>query len=221
LPSRDPETGQFTGGSGGHSGLRFSDVEIQNIGFRKEGTLGGADGDSASRNDYEITERGLDHNEIAELVFMYRDYYLAAESTGGTGSDATAPGSLEGAASLGVNLEGAEDIVSDQPYVDGPDSVTDERGQLDFVEAEIAVLYQDTANQNGGGGNSMGRDRTMNWRHHFGRGPAFDSADDLSLRMDVEKHGAGGDTRAKSHVYYQLGWVVHEVEDIRPQFGLP
>lgn len=219
---RDPETGQFRAGDGGEQ-LSYADFEVQNFVKDIQGTLGGATASTAQRDDFEAAgPGGLDHNEVAELVTMYRHHAVEIKSTGGTGADATSPGSWNSSYSLGVNMEDEEDITSDDIIRSAGVTFhqTDRANQLDASYLAGHVPYQDVASSSGGGGSGANHAaRFVNFRHNYGRGPVIDSNDDLTIRMDVEKTAAGADTVVEGRTYGQLTWLIHEVPTARRQLG--
>lgn len=212
------------------SGASYSDHEIQHI---KNGLafLDGADaGPNTSvtdENQFNVTERGLDNDELAELVYLRADIALYSNSVG----DQTTRNIIIANTDFGANLAGQENLnafsTSEDFDVDdsGTDDfsrfehVTDEAGQFYSEELHAGIGFRDT-------GNSVGANQSidrvqieMPFRAITGGGPFLDSTDDLTSRFNMSVSNAIDSAKLTERIY--LVWDVDTVEGGRAAFGKP
>jgi hypothetical protein len=191
------------------------------------GADAGPDDTYADERQFEITARGIDPDELAELRA------IVVRLNVGPGTDVIAQdeiGAIQGTMECGYNLSGEEflgagggssfDIDSDASGTD--DYVvrtkdTDEVGQLCYDTLSAWVGYSDTTDGTGGSAAGAERFYIMNMADLFGSGPFVDAADDFTTRITLGVKNLVGEARAVAS--YSLYYDVSEVEGGRTRFG--
>lgn len=235
MPYRDPETGRFVAHDDHdhdhHHHRSFADHDIHHIRHDLR-FLPSADAGPnvvhTEDRDWEITERGLDPDELAELVG------LRVSATIGTDVDPISQdeiGHITGWFQTGFNLSGDEFLVSQGTQatedfdVDGSGTAdfrsftrdTDEVGQLTADRLDGYLGYSDTTDGTGGAGGMPELNYVLNFRQMFGMGPIVDAADDFStmVGLDINNVVAGATAKMTVSAYYE----VEEYEHGRSRFG--
>lgn len=208
--------------------MSYADHDVHHVKHKlsqRPGT-GGADVEFVSTEQFEITERGLDPDELAELKAMRVS--IGVDVAAGQGQDSR--GEIGYTVEAGFNTQGGEtirtvDTVNDQkdPDGDGTDEInvstadTDEVGQIYTMADVVNVGFDDDANGNGAGGQSNVTTETLNMAELFGSGPFVDSADDfvsvIEFRPDNVIEFVAVD------VVYTLYYDVSVTEGGRSRFG--
>jgi hypothetical protein len=214
---RDPETGQYVSDSEHGIDLQYADFEIQTI--RSQNVVpAGTTSDDASSRSYEVLGGDLQHDEVAMLANL-----RAVVATEVTGNPATEnqdeAGAVGGKAELGVNITGDERATSDQRDPNYGDE--DNPGILSIMTTGSAgVPFVDTsASAGGAGGGGLVDRHQVDFMAMYGAGPYLDKSDDLTTRVETLSQNAVVETTTQA--YYQLGWLVVEMENVRPTFGAP
>lgn len=218
-------------------GTEYADHEVQVIYGQKtiqEGS-GNANADIDTVEQYEpVSDRGLDSDELAELVGFHRtvSVYATREEEATT----TEPGDVLAEIGLGVNLseqEFAEQSGAQQngTVVEDFDEGTigqqnvvnnySEPGVVDtMAPITIAPSAAPTTDQDiSVGGPNVERSRTMFFSEKLGTGPFVDRTDDLTLHSEVQTINAN--CRAVVEVIYVLYWSVEEMPEGRASFSRP
>lgn len=237
MSARDPETGQFVSGND-MEGIEYADHEVQAISGVLTTDRGlDSDEDTATAEVFEqlnpVSERGIDSDQIAELVAMYRKATIRYGNSGGQSFG----NSFFGEASLGVNISGeSEEFTSlsqnaptaeSQDITPGNEDANDflfrvaninEPGILDGVSIGGSVAFLGD-NGEGGGGQQDYSERYVNFRDEFGSGPYVDRTDDLTLFEELEVNGST--SQCELEVSYILYWNTETVPEARRNFGRP
>lgn len=192
--------------------------------------LGSADAgpsnDFADSRTWEVTDRGLDRDELAELRGIKVSFSL---QSAGDPSAQSQIGSVRGYLGAGYNIEGSEWLSwgADTDFVDDDDSGTDdyriqtkatgEQGQIVADRIASFIGFGSGADGAGGAAGLAETNYFLDFSRHFGRGPVLDSNDDLKtrIRLDVNNSVIGIGATASLSLYY----VLHEFEGGRPEFG--
>lgn len=174
---------------------------------------------------FEITERGLDPDELAELRAMRVQVAAIIDADGP--QDSTGTCSIDVGA--GYNLSGDEFLNAnpDITQIDSDDSGTDdlvsatkdtdEVGQLYSTSFNAVIPYDDDANSNGAGPALPNETETMNYAAMFGSGPVVDAADDFTTRIRLGLTNAVQTVGVKTT--YSLYYAVEAQEGGRTRFG--
>lgn len=202
--------------------LNYNDLHYQYVGFKRSNSdLGNSEERAFVVETEPIEERELDHNQLAELVYMRRHQFLDVEITG-TLIDQTETGGMEGVSTFEINSGEAEWLNSDQR----PTQFVEENNRnIDLCHTAVQVPFNEQADQGGGGGGSSGSNfdtREVVFAGDVGifdHGPVIDANDLLTFRFEIANYNTTYEARLK--VYYVMGWRVHEVENARPEFGIP
>lgn len=226
---RDPQTGQFVESDGDMSMLTYADHDVHHcrhlLRYEDDADAGPTVGtDNVER--YEITERGLDPDELAELRAMRITATVRVRADGAQDSR----GSVLAEIGAGFNLSGTEFIgtAADATSIDVDDSGTadftaqtrdtDEVGQLYTQRLSTAIGFDDDANANGGsGGGEPTISETISFPALTGTGPVVDSADDFVSRVNLVVNNSI--TTVETDVRYTLYYAVEETESGRTRFG--
>jgi len=191
--------------------VEYSDHEVQNISALLTGISPGDEADTFTRLE-PLGQRGLDPNEVAELVALYR---IVAAPNGETevdlminGSKDESPSNAAGNITTGF-LDGAPEDANGNNQ--GPLANYMDNGVLDTGAALNDPDPITATNQSG---------YFVNFRSEFGSGPYVDANDDLGLHIefDVPSDAPNSETM---QVIYRLYWHVVEVSDGIPEFGSP
>lgn len=174
---------------------------------------------------FDITERGLDPDELAELRGMSVTAVAIFRAAAATDS----VGSFSARVGAGYNLTGDE-FLQAEPNVTSIDNDnsgtddyqirtrdTDEVGQLYSTSLSGSTPYDDDANGNGGGGVLPLSTTTIDFTELTGTGPVVDSADDFSSSIDLEVLNVITDVGFR--MLYSLYYAVEEQEGGRTRFG--
>jgi len=183
-----------------------------------------------------LSNRGLDSDELAELVYMRR--HSAAYIDKVTEENQTSPGELYCEHSLGINLSGPEippnananNPTSEQrTTVEGsPSNVTptnvrganySEPGVIDFGTVIATSGYDEAAGGAGAGASAMAKTRELNFRQAFGSGPYVDRTDDITVFAEMNSEQNVADVSLE--MTYALYWNVEEMPEGRASFARP
>lgn len=227
-PHRDPETGQFLSGNGGMN-LSYAEHDVHHVRHSLE-YLNSADaGPSAGASDvrqFEITERGLDPDELAELRAITVQATLVP---GGNVIPQDEIGGIRAVVESGFNLSADEFVLSNRDTegldVDssGTDDFTagfndtDEVGQLTAVQLGGYPGYSDTTDGTGGAGGLPQVQKTIAFPGLTGTGPVVDAVDDFSSKLFLRVENMVGG--ASVEAVYSLYYAVEESESGRTRFG--
>jgi len=208
------------------SELTYSDHEIQHI--RHQLSFNGGEPSSPPIEDerqFEITARGLDPDEIAELrgmrvqVSTFFDADTAEDNVGSVRIDADAGFNLSGTEvlSLGASTEDKD------PDDDGTDEgearfrTTDEVGQLWTWSGVVSAPFDDDTNGNGGGAYAVNQTEMLVFPDFLGTGPVVDVNDDFTSKLRCLE--TANESELGVEVRYSLYYLVDEIEDSRPRYG--
>jgi len=210
-------------GDGGS--LSYNDLHYQYIGIDEQERFTSGNSEDAQAFAYStepIEDRELDHNELAELVYLRRQacFFIQDDQA----NDQDQAGSFQGSVVLEVNSGPGEWLNSDQRFdVDNSFYSEENNRNLDVVEAVITPGYSNDTTQNGGPGSlAPAFERETAYAGSsglFDHGPVLDPNDELDVRIELDAQN--NIEVMKARVFYVLGWRVHEIEDARPQFGIP
>jgi len=212
---------------GGDGQLSYADHDVHHI--RHRAKVIGTDADDADHTDvrnFEITQRGLAPDELAELkvfrvsVGLTFDAETAEDSVGG----------IDVGLGAGFNLADGEFLQTadfTQELIDsagdGTDDIniryadTDEVGELWNYRTALSAPFDDDANGNGGGAYGVNLTETLHMDQLFGSGPYVDSADDFSSLIEVNENNNTASVGVE--VAYSLYYDVMETEGGRTRFG--
>lgn len=208
--------------------VTYADHDVQHI---RHGVRWQSDADSGPSDGYgnvkqfEITERGLEPDEIAELRAMRVTLSSAQLTTVNQGL----PGTVQGLVDAGYNLSGSEFLLGDSntQNVDTDDSGTtdfvvrsrdtDEVGQIYTNRITETLSFGSNSNSVGGGGQGSTVVETVNMADLFGSGPFVDSADDFVSRIFLDVNDSLETVEVA--VTYSLYYNVMETEGGRSRFG--
>lgn len=229
--------------AGSDHGDEYSDYETQSISLRQEITSADA-GSSPSLSDDRIvvtdpvSERGIDRDEIAELVGFRR--YATAYSKGEEEANTTQAGLILAEGDLGINLNPEELPTQNTVGSESLDTVTgadtsqkggilrgkilDAPGVLDSYT--LAGTPSQGPNDNitdpaggKGSGSFMNAERQIYLRDWFGTGPFLDATDDVTIHTEIDPTNVN--TNVVTEVQYQLYWHVTEMPEGRSSLGRP
>lgn len=211
-------------------GATYSDHEIQWLSndYRfLDAADAGPDTSLTDESQFSVTERGLDNDELAELVYMRADIQLGLESVG----DQTTRNVFKALTDFGANLSGTE-FQANNPSRENFDvdssgtndfsrffKNTDEAGQFYSEALSVNIGHRDTGNSVAAGPAIDRVQVELDYRDVFGGGPFLDSTDDLTARvlMDVENAIDACELRQR----IMLAWDVQTIEGGRASFGRP
>jgi hypothetical protein len=174
-----------------------------------------------------VSPRGIDSDEIAELVAMHR---VAVIRFGNVDSQSFA-NSLFGEGSLGINInaeaEEPTSISANAPTAEITDegdfvrriASINEPGTLDNYGVGGSIPYVDASSGAGGTGQAMAKERFFNFKNNLGTGPYVDYTDDLSLFQELEVNEVTD--QAELETRYTLYWSVEEMPEGRASFSRP
>lgn len=213
--------------SGG--GRTYSDHDVHHVRHRVRlnGATGGDNLSQVSDQQFEITERGLDPDELAELKAMR----VSVGVDIGASEAQDSRGEVSYAVEAGYNTQNGETIRTASaspagdfdPDGDGTDEIsvfvsdTDEVGQIYTLADNANIGYDDDANGNGGGGANNVVTETLNMDELFGSGPFVDSADDFVSTIRIRPDNVI--EQLEVDVVYSLYYNVSVTEGGRSRFG--
>lgn len=217
-----------TGGSSSSS-LSYSDHDVHHVSHVlkwSDNADSGPDDSVRDTRQFEITSRGIDPDELAELRAMRVQLTLGTDDSPVAQDEA---GAVIAGFETGFNLSGDEFLFADraQTGIDTDSSGTtdfqsivndtDEVGQLTADRLSMYVGYSDTTDGTGGAAGAPTMTYFLNCAELFGSGPYVDAADDFvtSITMDVNNLVAACTAEANLSLYYN----VTEVEGGRTRFG--
>lgn len=228
MPHRDPETGQFTTGDGG--GLSYADHDVHHVYHELQfldTATSGPTTNQVSEQQFEITERGLDPDELAELRAVVVDATLTSE---GTVIAQDEIGTVKATLGAGFNLSDDEFLADDfeiperfDQNDDGTNDFavavddTDEVGQIFTGGLATGVSYSDTTDGTGGSAGYPHLREKISFAGLTGTGPFVDAADDFNSYIRLSVNNAVVDFSAE--VRYSLYYRVEEMEGGRTRFG--
>lgn len=212
----------------------YADYHVQNIGFKL--VMTGDESADYIHNTEAVSDRGIDSDELAELVAMYRSVNVKvfAEQEGGQAE----PGSIRAEGAMGINLgpdelptrtsAGGEDVTNDPATVPINDQTGGKLFLTNYEEPGVLDVHRTTSKLGfegaggGGGGNVPGlSERFINFRDNFGTGPFLDRTDDLSLQLEITEKNAAPEVDMEVEVSYFLYWDIHEQPEGRASFARP
>lgn len=214
-------------------GTEYADHEVQVIGANP--TANGGSPESVQvevpQELYDpVSERGIDSDELAELVAMYRSAHLYVPQDENTGQSREGAGLAE--FNLGINLSGKSELPTDG-FTNAPTSSeetiengnlrrfnTNEPGALDHSTISVTPGFTgDTGASSSSGSAGVNVERFINFREEFGSGPYVDRTDDLTIGAEIQKFDmvSGLDLEVR----YTLYWNVEEMPEGRASFARP
>lgn len=208
--------------------VSYADHDVHHIAHRviNNESTGGDDYVVEAVEEFEITERGLDPDELAELRAMRVQVGAFCQALQPQDSRGEFSFTIDAGFNIGVSdaLHTASlNTTQFDPDGDGTDEAassvreTDEVGQVYTYADNYNVGFDDDANGNGAGGNSNATAEMLNMQDLFGSGPFVDSADDFVSVVRVlpenviETFGV--------QINYSLYYDVNEQEGGRTRFG--
>lgn len=208
--------------------ISYADHDVQHIRHRvcwRSDADSGPSDSYESIEQYEITDRGLDPDELAELRAMRVTVSMYQSTTVNQGN----PGSVLARIGAGFNLSGDEFLQADSTTqavdVDnsGTDDFviarrsTDEVGQLYTALEDHDLSFNSTGNSLGGGAGDNLSQQILNFNDLFGSGPFVDAADDFSSRIQLVVNDVLETVCCE--VGYSLYYDVNQTEGGRSRFG--
>lgn len=210
------------------SGLSYADHDVHHIRHRalNQPASGGDDYVVNAVEEFEVTERGLDPDELAELRAMRVS--VGAEVTAQEPQDSRGEFSFNIDAGFNIGVSDAlnqqdTDSTDFDPDGDGTSEArsdvaeTDEVGQIYTLSDNYNVGFDDDANGNGGGGSNVPVVETIDFAGMFGEGLYVDSADDFASVIAVKADNVV--ELVAVNVTYSLYYNVQETEGGRSRFG--
>lgn len=211
----------------------YADHDVQhilhNVRFRRQGDSGGTDS-YADERQFNITERGLDPDELAELRAARIDVAaLQLPAEGGSAQDQEA--AFRAAVDAGFNLTGTEFLGNtadaSQDLIDNDNSGTDDYFVVTRDTDEVGQVYTtlisgapttlNATDGTGSGGIMETRRELIDFGELTEGGPVVDSADDWTSRVELSINNIV-ETVGVS-VRYSLYYAVEESEGGRTRFG--
>lgn len=208
--------------------ISYSDHDVHHI--RHNVTVaagaGGDDLEQAAVEELEITERGLDPDELAELRAMH----VSVGAVANGGEPQSQRGEFSFTVDAGFNIGENDGLFGGEgtatafdPDGDDTDEIvsrirdTDEVGQIYAFADNFSIGFDDDTNGNGGATSTSSMTETVNMSDLFGSGPYVDSADDFVSVINVEPDNVI--ERFGVEVAYSLYYNVEQVEGGRSRFG--
>lgn len=216
--------------SGHSTDLTYSDHEVHHISHGVKYDNGADAGPNtllASTEQFEITLRGLEPDELAELRAMR--VALTLYPGGSTVGAQDEIGAVDADFSSGFNMSQPETVWDDPTSVDvdvddsGTDDFrtftneTDEVGNLTTDQLSSYIGYSDTTDGTGGSGSLAHRAYVIDFADMFGSGPYVDAVDDFSSIIRLAVRNCVADISAQA--VYSLYYNVSETESGRSRFG--
>lgn len=184
-----------------------------------------------------VSNRGIDSDELAELVFMRRHAMLYIDAA----ANQSQVGELFAEHSFGINLGSTElppnannnnstaaprNVNEDNTNIDSSTAQSrganySEPGILDFGSLACMAGYENAATGGAGGGatNAMAKNTEINFSENFGSGPYIDRTDDLTVFAELNAENLVSDVSLETT--YVLYWSVEEMPEGRASFARP
>ncbi len=223
---------------GNSSGVEYADHEVQILSCRLDAR--GFDQNNTVENVENLRlfepvyAGGLDSDELAELVAMYRVVQVEGDRPEGLLNDQDQAPAIRAESDIGINLNSDSEIpsqiatnaptaVEDPADEDDVDSVVqsasiNEPGALDTTAVSASPAFR-SATGSGTGNTAMTTERFINFDEKFGSGPYVDRTDDISVFQEVNTIDNGSNVELNS-IYY-LYWSVEEMPEGRASFARP
>jgi len=223
----------------------YADHEVQVITnqISANGTGANSSSETATMLDQlePVSNRGLDSDELAELVAMYRIHFVDVD--GVVRENQTEAGQVDSESAIGINL--SEDEFPTQANANNATSAErrlienqndiaslargsnySEPGALDFTRGQITsgfyelVEGPDTSGPQGSAGSGgVTKERFVDLRTTFGSGPYVDRTDDISVFAELQATNITGEPTVETA--YILYWNVEEMPEGRASFARP
>jgi len=216
-------------------GVEYADHEFQVITNQLQiGATAGEDNEAEILDLLDpVSSRGIDNDELAELVTMYRTFDMVDLTADATQTEI---GHVEAEAGIGINLGQNEhptqaagtgptneerNLVVDSPNVtQNQGSNYSEPGALDATSGYIDVGFNEVADGTGGpGSGGVVNERFIDFRDVYGSGPYVDATDDISVNLELECFNYNGTATVEST--YILAWNISEMPEGRASFARP
>lgn len=209
------------------SGLSYSDHDVHHVNHSVR-ILAGSGGDDVffrSNEQFEITERGLDPDELAELRAMR----ISIGPTAGAGENQTQRGEFSFTVEAGFNMSEGEALSTGSSSTttdtdsDGTDEInvvvndTDEVGQIYAYNDNFNIGYEAPSDSAGAAGTGNSNTEVISMSELFGSGPYVDAADDFNSQITVRPENVV--EKLGVEVTYSLYYDVSQVEGGRTRFG--
>jgi len=216
----------------------YSSYEYQHVDFQTR--LTGSDDSASSVASISVEpledRGGLDTNEVAELVSMYRWVHIELD---GYGDNAPVNnGMIETRGSFGVDLDAETDLIGTDNLTQGEtnilstDDLTDEADAtatangstnpaiLDHWNVSAHAGWEDEVNNVAAGASMNRSERTVHLRKDLGAGPVLDSSDNIGPVIKLIKNNT---ELADVQVHYgvTMVWDIATVDDAGSRFGIP
>lgn len=218
------------GGSDGP--MSYSDHDVHHLRhevFHPRSADSGPTTAVSSVEQFNITERGLDPDELAELRAVRVQASLSVLPQA-AGSSQDQEGAFRLKAGAGFNLSGDEFLgiqgtQSESFDVDGSGTTdfqaitkdTDEVGQVYTAQLDGLLPVQNSTDANGAGGFTPHLEEKMDFDELTGSGPVVDAADDWTSLIRLETDNVVESLNGA--VRYSLYYMVEETESGRTRFG--
>lgn len=196
-------------------GVEYADHEVQSLSFKVVNDGTGPTGIEGELLADPVQQRGIDNDELAELVGMYRFAFLQPQGA----MDQTNGDVMDFEFNMGINTKGKSEALTD---LSGNAEIAEDTvtgGGVTLGESDDPGILD------GGGivgsiGNDTGTvsERFIDFRDVLGSGPYVDATDDLVFQGEVSNNGS--DT-VNGEVEYILYWDVEELPEGRSSFARP
>jgi len=219
--------------------IEYADHEVQVLSGRL--TVEGTSSNSAPSGDYihnteAVSDRGIDSDELAELVAMYRTVSITVTDEQSSGQ--AEPANVAAETTLGINLgpdelptrtaEVGTDVTNDPATIvvndqgEGTFAVAnfEEPGVLDVSRIQAKPGFEG-AGGGGSGSYSTTAERSAHFQQDFGSGPYLDRTDDLSLSVEINPENIADGLDAQVEITYILYWNVEQMPEGRASFARP
>jgi hypothetical protein len=223
----------------GSGEVEYADHEVQVITNQliADGTGADQPAESAAFLDQlePVSNRGLDSDELAELVAIYRHDFIDIDRQ--QLEDQTELGELTGESAIGINLSQEEVPLqanvnnatsSDRRIIENDNNIAivnrganySEPGTLDYAKQGLmAAVGDDVEGEVAPGVGANDTERFINFRDEFGSGPYVDRTDDITVFGEL---GLTNVTAiATLETTYTLYWQVEEMPQGRASFARP
>jgi len=199
----------------GMGDVEYSDHEVQAIGINAQSE---ESGNTVATFDIEpVSQRGIDSDELAELVGFYRYASLVPQGTSTNSGNA-----FNGDLSFGINtIDESEQFADASTRAEIENVPRDDGGAGEIRIGEIddpGVLDGTSVNLRNGTSGIPTTERTVNFHEMLGTGPFVDRTDELAFTVEL---GAADNDTVRLEAGYILYWNVHEMEGGRSAFARP